>query len=399
MAKATHHKMRCSKQFQQVALIGLSGGGLDAQIVRGLNLCRRGLQPWRVYDAGHQGVYIERTLDRLTSFDGVIGHITSPKTARLLADGGLPVVDLAGFVTGSGFALVSADNRAVGRFAADHLADLRCVRFICVSNAMLPFERQRWAGFRDRLLERQPDAPPLWFVRENPQTIDAHDRVLGDAPDLSEHLRNVAEPTAIFCTTDRAAFTTCELCASCDVPVPERAAVLGVDNNAYLCETSEPQLSSIMLPGERIGHEAAALLQRMMNGEPPPPTPMLLPPVGVHTRQSTQMSAIDDPGIAEALRLLREHATEATNVTDIAEQVHMDRRTFYRRFKSRVGRTPLQELYRLRLQLAQQRLVASNASIYTIAIESGFPDADTFTRRFRDATGTTPRDYRKAYAV
>jgi len=70
-----------------------------------------------------------------------------------------------------------------------------------------------------------------------------------------------------------------------------------------------------------------------------------------------------------------------------------------RRFKKAVGRTPLQELYCLRVELARERLVSTNASVYAIAIDAGFPDADIFAQRFREHVGMTPSAFRARHAI
>lgn len=68
---------------------------------------------------------------------------------------------------------------------------------------------------------------------------------------------------------------------------------MGVDNDAVFCDLSEPPLSSIDQDLERIGYEAAALLERLMRGDSPPAEPVFVPPRAVVTRRSTDAIAID----------------------------------------------------------------------------------------------------------
>jgi len=392
------------RPYRRVAILGLAGGGLDAQIMKGFNLFRRGREPWTLLDAGHQGEWIERVLGRVSMVDGVLANVATKDMADRLAAAGVPVVDPQGFVPGMPFARVGADPASAARAAAAYFLERRFRRMVYVSASRWPFERWRWEGFRDALTTPAGGAdlaaPPGWFTLEVGRWVDVDgaERPMSQA-EFTAMLREADEPVAVFCAYDRPGMQLCDLCRAAGIPVPERVAILGCDDNAYLCESSEPPLSSIILPGEKIGYEAGRVLDAMMNGEPPPPEPLLLPPVGVHTRQSTDITAIEDRPIADALAILRRRAAEPVNVSELGDAVHLDRRTFYRRFRKAVGRTPLQELYRLRVELARERLVSTNASVYAIAIDAGFPDADIFAQRFREHVGMTPSAFRARHAI
>ena len=77
-------------------------------------------------------------------------------------------------------------------------------------------------------------------------------------------------------------------------------AVLGVDNDDLLCELSDPPLSSVILNPRRAGYEAAGLLDRMMAGESIGPEKHAIGPLGIATRQSTDVLAIEDPDVRRA---------------------------------------------------------------------------------------------------
>src|SRR6185295_93162 len=86
-----------------------------------------------------------------------------------------------------------------------------------------------------------------------------------------------------------------QACREANVLVPEEVAMIGVDNDEPLCEICDPPLSSVCPDHEGVGYAAAALLDRMMAGERVPNTPTLLPPRTVVVRQSSDVSAINDP--------------------------------------------------------------------------------------------------------
>ena len=124
-----------------------------------------------------------------------------------------------------------------------------------------------------------------------------------------------------------------EICDTNGIDVPEEVAILSGDNDELLCSISAPQLSSIQLDCRSIGEQAARLLERMMNGGAAPQRPMLVPPLRVVARQSTDLQAIDDPEIAGTAvpgqRLRQRHP----NVKDILREFPVSRRWLEQRFR------------------------------------------------------------------
>src|SRR5204863_8853243 len=115
-------------------------------------------------------------------------------------------------------------------------------------------------------------------------------------------------------------------------------AVVGADNDEPICRIASPPLSSVMINDHQRGYEAAALLDRMMNGQPPPADPVYVEPVGVATRASTDIMAIDDAAVVKALRFLRDHAGERISVDDVVKEVPLSRSVLEPRFRKIVGR-------------------------------------------------------------
>ena len=116
--------------------------------------------------------------------------------------------------------------------------------------------------------------------------------------------------------------------------MPEDVAVVGVDNDDLLCELARPSLSSVVVPAERVGYEAAALLDRLLSGARRPRHPILIPPADVVTRQSSDVVAIDDADVAAAMRFLRDHAHMPLRVADVLKHVPVSRRALERRFQA-----------------------------------------------------------------
>lgn len=139
--------------------------------------------------------------------------------------------------------------------------------------------------------------------------------------------------------------------------VPDELAVIGVDNDLILCELSNPPLTSVVLDTYRIGFEAAAVLDRMIQGERQESSSIRIEPRGVEVRQSTDVVCVEeDSRVAAALRFIRLKACSGICVNDVACGVATSRRTLERRFAKLTGKSIQDEITRVRLSRIKQLL-------------------------------------------
>jgi LacI family transcriptional regulator len=146
---------------------------------------------------------------------------------------------------------------------------------------------------------------------------------------------------------------------------------------------------------QRIGHDAAALLDRMMNGDVAPREPLRVSPLGVISRQSTDVLAINDATIVKALRFIQSQADQGIGVEDILRVVPISRRSLEIQFRQCLGRSPAEEIRRVRLDKGKQLLARGDMSISEIAGACGFANATRFGVAFRKRFGQTPLAYRR----
>jgi LacI family transcriptional regulator len=189
------------------------------------------------------------------------------------------------------------------------------------------------------------------------------------------------------------------LCRNLNILVPEEIAVLGAVDDPAICNLFTPPLSCADLPAERIGYEAAAMLDRCMAGEKPPKQTLWLPATHVAERQSTDLVAIDDPDVARAVRFIREHACRGIGVRQVVDHTGPSRRMLELKFQQYLGRTPKEEILKIQLGRAQLLLGHSEMSIETIARKCGFPSFRHFAGLFRRELGVTPRAFRRTHYI
>jgi LacI family transcriptional regulator len=146
-----------------------------------------------------------------------------------------------------------------------------------------------------------------------------------------------------------------------------------------------------------VGEEAAALLDRMLQGAPPPAQPTVVPVNRIITRQSTDTLAIEDELLSAAIQFIRDHRRERIRVSDILRAVPVSRRALEKGFRRLLDRSPAEEIRRARVDLAAELLCATSWPMPQIAAECGFERAELLTRAFRRELGTTPSRFRKTH--
>jgi LacI family transcriptional regulator len=251
------------------------------------------------------------------------------------------------------------------------------------------WSKRRENGYADRL--RQDGFEPVCYTQPDPR-----DRDWGrEQPRLSRWLSRLPKPVGLFAAMDVRGRQVLEACLEGEIAVPEEVAVLGVDNDELLCELSEPPLSSVNLDAERGGYEAAALLDRIWQGNAGKREKVLIEPTHVVARRSTDVCAVADRDVAAALKFVRLNATRPISVHDVVRHIGLSRRVLEVRFRRAVKRTIHDEIARLRLEQVKLLLRETNWSIGRIAESAAFANGSYLGKWFRQHVDLTPAEYRE----
>lgn len=111
------------------------------------------------------------------------------------------------------------------------------------------------------------------------------------------------------------------------------------------------------------------------------------------------VTAVNDPGIARALRLVRDHPDQHWTVPKMAAAVSMSRSAFAERFRAATGEAPMQHLTRYRMARAAEYLRVTKAGVREIARLTGYDSEVSVTKAFRRQFGVAPGAYRRANAT
>jgi LacI family transcriptional regulator len=379
--------------MKRIAVIWRTGSWYSRAVVHGLNKFALG-KDW-VFHIGPATPQII-ALVRHWKADGVIAHISLPEISAGLRTLRKSVVNIASKFPELKFPRVGIDSRAIGQMAADHFLQQGFQNFAFYGLEKSEWSKDRELGFRRQLAEaghsRVHSLTAGLDVDDVANWVEFDKRVTG-------WLRTLPKPVGIFACNDIKSHELALMCRLANISVPEEVALLGVDNDPVICDNSWLSLSSIALPLERLGFEAGAMLDRLMQGKRPPKQPILLPPVRVIVRQSTEILAIDVPEVARALRFIRDHAFGAISVRDISRAAAVNRRRLERMFRRQLGRTPHQEIARVRVERAKQLLSSTNLPMPLVAERAGFESARRLTENFRVLTGTSPSAYRRQFQL
>src|SRR5262249_13568616 len=148
-----------------------------------------------------------------------------------------------------------------------------------------------------------------------------------------------------------------------------------------ICDFAPVPLSSIDDNLERIGYEGARLLGQIMSGKRIKTEPILIPPKGIVTRMSTNVLAVPDPKVARAVRFIFEHFPQINiGVPEIAAAAGLSRSALDRAFFKFLGRSPAQELLKVRVEHAKKLLLESELKAHEIAAQTGFSSIVHFSQ-------------------
>lgn len=362
-------------------------------LIRGVANYQRQHGPWSIYFAPHG---LQDPLPmwlRKWNGDGILARIDDPKMAEILVARRLPLIDLRNRLPGL-LPPFGVNNQPVARLAFEHLQE-RGFRHYAFCG-LAPREHVHMDERRDYFCELVTKAGFVCHVYEPP-------RGRGKASDwehAQEHLGNwvlgLPKPVGIMCCNDDRGQQLVDICRQFEVPVPDQAAIIGVDNDQELCSLSTPALSSVEPNAERIGYAAAALLDQMMAaGMTRAASGTLFPPSHVVTRLSTDTVAVEDPILARALRIMRDRACEGIDVGDVVEEAVTSRRYLERQMQAFLGRTPNQELLRIRIRRAQELLLETDLPLEAVARKAGFRNHKYLGDVFAREVGVRPGEFRR----
>jgi LacI family transcriptional regulator len=381
-----------AKRKRRVLLNVETSRAYGREIVRGISQYLTEHGGWTVY-LEDRGLQENHDWVRKWKGDGVISRTSSYEMAALIAEKQIPIVEMLG----DGQTIISdvpADEKITAHLAAEHLAECQLKHF-----AFFAYGNAWWGNLRGKFFQEilnQQGFPVHLFpgyqvgpLSIYPQWEAEYDQI------LPQWLKQLPKPVGLWAVNDFAATRIIEACENAGIAVPEEIALLGTTNDTLLCNLLTPPLSSIDMNSFHAGYTAAQILDAKMHRKKViPQTPVLIPPVGVVKRQSTDITVVTDTDVAEALRYIRTNGGERLSVVEVANHVGLSLSTLERRFREHIKRTPEKEILRIRIKRIQTLLLESDFTLREICKKVGFATPEYMIQVFRREAGMTPKEYR-----
>lgn len=291
------------------------------------------------------------------------------------------------------FPRVLEDHAHAAQLVAEHFITRGLTHFAFYSEIDNWSFEERGQGFREALKQAGYDCTWLKWHESGVECRGRNEWRL-KRQWLIAQLRKLPKPLGVFAANDEQALDVLEACESGGLTVPEEVSIVGAENNLLAPDAMHTPISSVDTNLELLGYRGAELLERLMHGAKPPTVPIRVPAAGLVVRRSSDLLAVNHKGLASSLQFIWQHAHEPITVRDLVAVAAMSRRGLHKAFVEQLGRTPGQEILRVRIERAKKLLAESDHKVETLASLCGYRSANSFCVAFKHATGMSPKQYR-----
>ena len=386
----------------KVALLVETSRGYGRGLLRGIMKYSRLHGPWQFHLTPGD---FEQIVPRIKDWrgDGIIARVINKNTANLLLKTGLPLVvlDLPEDVAvtfqqkGVSFVEIVSDSEGATQMATTHLLEKQFRHF-----AFVGYHGQVWSDKRENVfIARMTKEGHDVHLYRMPMRQGIPLRWEKEEPILAKWLQTLPKPIGLMACNDQRGREVLDACNLAEIAVPEEISVIGVDNDELLCGLSFPPLSSVALNAVQGGYLAAMALHEMIRNVPLTNKKIIVPPLHVVERRSTEAFAIDDPDVATALQFIHTQTPTELTIDNVVGSTCASRRILEIRFRKLLGSTILQEIQKVRLERVKRILLETDYSIDRIAEIVGFATGSYLVQFFRGEMGITPSKFRREMRV
>ncbi|HOL32447.1 MAG TPA: DNA-binding transcriptional regulator [Anaerohalosphaeraceae bacterium] len=293
---------------------------------------------------------------------------------------------------GSNLPKIVIDHDEIGRMAAKEYLN-RGYRYF----GYCGFDEYIWSVKRGNSYKKYLEDKGFEVYRYQPVKPNSSRRWEKERIALAKWLHGLPKPIGIFTCDDTRGRDVIEICSLEQCEIPGQVAVLGADSDSIICNSCSPPLSSIKLDFINAGYKAAELLDKLMRGEKPSLETILVHPLEVETRRSTDITAVHDTDVKEAIRFIHNHIYENIQVNDVVYAISVPKRKLQDKFYALLGRTISEEIKRIRADKISQMLLKTDMSVQQITLKFGHYGLRHVARFYKRQTGLTPTEFRHKY--
>lgn len=359
-------------------------------IIAGIHQYSRRHGNWHLFVEA-RGLDDSAPLPRGWQGDGIIARIATPEVADQLRRRRIPVINVSGIrLPGSGFPCVCNDGEAAARMAVEYFSARGFRHFAYLSLRGLEYVARQCEAYQEAVAGVGGDC--------SVRGVKAHSGFISpdwnlQVEELGKWLASLPKPVAVL--SWGGGREVIQACLRVGLRVPQEVAVLSSSDDTLLSEISPVHLSGVRNACEKIGHEAAAMLDQAMNGIPAGRKEIKIAPEGVVTRQSTDTLAIADQALVSALGFMRANLSRKLRMEEVARAAGLSRSVLERRFSEILGTSPAAYLADARLDRVRRLLAETDMPVAEIAEQAGYGAPEYMTAMFQRKFSITPLRYRK----
>lgn len=380
------------KEYKILLLIN-SSRAYDRGLIRGITQYANINGPWHFYrDAPF---YINSTIDNLlgiikrNKINGII--MREHSNLNEIIDLGIPVILSPYKKIVNNIINVYSDDKMIGEWAAEYFLQRGYTNFAFLGFKGLFWSVNRYNAFSFTLKQKGYNTNAL--IRDEKHLKQFWFR---EPVKIANWLKTIPKPLALFTATDEMSQLTIEATKNAGIKVPEEVAILGVDNDELICDLSTPPLSSIDHNPQLAGYRAARTLHHHIDGKNDDVEDIVAPPVRIVTRQSSDVTAINNSEIVKAFHFIKQTAPQKNiTINDVVLNTIISRRSLEILFSRHFNKTIHDIIKETRINRICDLLLNSNFSISEIAYSMGFNGLDNFSAYFKSYNGLSPSEFRK----
>jgi len=380
-----------SEAYARGLLLGIAK--YSQNVGRAWSICRLSLSIRDKY-----GIEAVVNYAKKMKMDAIIGQFNPDDDVESFTKNGIIAVAQESTVRFSGIANIVGDNYNEGVIAAKHLLNKGFTNFAYYGVKNVVWSDERRQGFSDTLKAAKR---PVTLSELEITNTDVWEY---DYETVSQWLERLPKPVAIFACDDNRANNITEVCRYIRINsanghrlrIPEDITLLGVDNDETICRLSIPNTSSIAIDVVGGGYGTARYIDQQLYLKPEErfAEDILVHPLKIVTRQSSDILVNDDPYVAKALRYISANLSNKIKVDDIVSEVPVSRRILEERFKKELGTSIYDYIIQMRIDRITE-LLREGLSVSDAAYQMGFSDIKNLSRTFKKFKGISPFEYRK----
>lgn len=370
----------------------------DRQVVEGVGeYLQASLCDWDIYIEEDFRFRMNRIEEWLG--DGVIADYDDKSIEQLLSGLKVPVVGVGGSYQHQAdyppVHYIATDNFALVNSAFMHLKEKGLNRFAFYG---LPASSgKRWSQEREQAF-RQLTAGEYYQANVYQGVETSPDNWQHAQNRLADWVQSLPPHTGIIAVTDARARHLLQVCEHLNIAVPETLCVIGIDNEELARCLSRVALSSVAQGTRQMGYQAAKILHQLLNRAELPLQRLLVQPLNVIARRSTDFRSLRDPKVIQAMHYIRYHACKGIKVEQVLDVAGMSRSNLEKRFKDETGMTIHNVIHQEKLDSARHLLISTSLAINEVSQMCGYPSLQYFYSVFKKGFDLTPREYRDRHS-